>query len=80
MAALGVRFIPTDGATEDTHGAYAAYLPGGASGKMTLMRANDGIHMSMPGYLRIAEPIAASIRADLSRRAGPAVSAAVGLR
>ena len=79
MAALGVRFIPTDGASEDTRGAYAAYLPVGASGKMTLMRANDGIHMSMPGYLRIAAPVSASIRADLSQHAGPAVSAAEGL-
>ena len=79
MAALGVRFIPTDGATEDTHGAYAAYLPAGASGKMTLMRANDGMHMSMAGYLRIAEPVTSSIRADLSQRAGGAVSAAEGL-
>ena len=79
MAALGVRFIPTDGASENTRGAYAAYLPVGAGGKMTLMRASDGIHMSMPGYLRIAAPVSASIRADLSQRAGPAVSAAEGL-
>ena len=78
MAALGVRFIPTDGATEDTHGAYAAYLPE-PSGKMTLMRANDGMHMSMAGYLRIADPVAASIRAGLNPRAGGAVSAAAGL-
>jgi hypothetical protein len=79
MGALGVRFIPTDGATEDNHGAYAAYLPSGPSNKMTLMRANDGMHMSMPGYLRIATPVAASIRADLSLHAGGAVSAAAGL-
>lgn len=79
MAALGVRFIPTDGATEDTQGQYAAYLPSGPTGKMTLMRANDGMHMSMPGYLRIATPVAASIRADLGQHAGAAVSAAVGL-
>jgi hypothetical protein len=64
MAALGVRFIPTDGATEDAQGAYAAYLPDEVSGRMTLMRANDGMHMTMPGYLRIAAPVAASIRAD----------------
>ncbi len=79
MMQLGVRFIATDGATEDTHGAYAAYLPSGPSGRMTLMRANDGMHMSMPGYLRIATPVAASIRADLSQRAGSAVSASAGL-
>ncbi len=85
MAADGVRFIPLDGVTEDATGAYAAYLPVGADGRMTLMRANDGIHMSMPGYLRIATPVSASIKADLADRggpsvSGPAVSAAVGLR
>jgi hypothetical protein len=79
MAALGLRFIPTDGASEDTSGAYAAYLPVGAAGKMTLMRANDGVHMSMPGYLRIAAPVSSSIRADMNRRAGVAVSPAEGL-
>jgi hypothetical protein len=85
MAADGVRFIPLDAVTEDRTGAYAAYLPAGADGRMTLMRANDGIHMSMPGYLRIATPVSASIRADLAERGGPAVggpaiSAAAGLR
>ncbi len=79
MGALGVRFIPTDGATEDTHGAYAAYLPTGPSGRMTLMRAGDGMHMSMAGYLRIAEPVTSSIRADLTQHAGGAVSAAADL-
>ncbi len=79
MAALGVRFIPTDGATEDVHGAYAAYLPAGPAAKMTLMRANDGMHMSMAGYLRIAEPVTSSIRTDLKQRADAAVSAAAGL-
>jgi hypothetical protein len=37
------------------------------------------MHMSMAGYLRIAEPVASSIRADLNQRAGAAVSAAAGL-
>jgi hypothetical protein len=82
MAALGVRFIPTDGATEDPRGDYAAYLPVGPMGKMTLMRANDGMHMSMPGYLRIAAPVSASIRSDVaklqSRRSGGGVSASFG--
>ena len=28
------------------------------------MRANDGIHMSMAGYLRITEPVAARLKRD----------------
>lgn len=28
------------------------------------MRANDGIHMSMAGYLRISEPVAERLKRD----------------
>jgi hypothetical protein len=33
-------------------------------GRRRLMRANDGIHMSMDGYLRLAGPVEAAIRRD----------------
>jgi lysophospholipase L1-like esterase len=37
------------------------------------MRLNDGIHMTMAGYIRIAEPVADRIRRDagLERAAEP---------
>ena len=35
------------------------------------MRAKDGIHMTMLGYLRIAAPVASSIRRDLASAAPP---------
>lgn len=60
---LGVPFIPTVPYTVDEHGGYDAYLAAG--GKRQLMRARDGIHMTMAGYLRIATPVSGRIRNDV---------------
>jgi hypothetical protein len=62
--ALNVPFIPTTPTTQDESGDYAAYLRTSAAGRPILMRAKDGIHMTMEGYLRIAGPVAARLRAD----------------
>ena len=72
MSALGAEFIPTVALTTDANGDYSAYLPEGASKTKRLMRANDGIHMSMAGYLRITAPVAGMIRRDLASAAPPA--------
>ena len=72
MAALGAEFIPTVAITSDENGDYSAYLAEGASKTKKLMRANDGIHMSMAGYLRITAPVAGMIRRDLAAAAPPA--------
>ncbi|KRB79896.1 GDSL family lipase [Sphingomonas sp. Root710] len=61
MAQLGVAFIETAPYSVDGDGRYAAYLPD-SSGKPMLMRANDGIHMSMNGYIRITRGLAGRIR------------------
>jgi hypothetical protein len=79
MSALGAEFIPTVALTSDESGDYSAYLTIGASKTKTLMRANDGIHMSMAGYLRITAPVAAAIRRDLASVAAPAAPAAATL-
>ena len=63
MRALGVTYLETTRITEDGEGVYAPYLPD-ASGRKVLMRANDGIHMSMAGYLRIGKPVAERLRRD----------------
>jgi len=63
MRALGVPYLETTGITADADGAYAPYLPD-ASGRKVLMRANDGVHMSMAGYLRIGKPVADRLRRD----------------
>jgi uncharacterized protein len=64
MTALNVPLIETTGVTSNAAGEYEAYLPG-ASGRPQLMRANDGIHMSMAGYLRIGAPVAERLRQDI---------------
>lgn len=77
-AAAGAVFIPTRQASADAAGGYSAYLPD-AAGTPRLMRADDGIHFTMPGYLRIAAPVTEAIRTGwddprpLMAAAGPAV-------
>jgi len=63
--ALGVPFIPTVPVTVDGNGGYDDYLSVG--GHPRLMRAKDGVHMTMAGYERIAEPVSSAIRADVGR-------------
>jgi len=63
MRALGVPYIETVSLTSNDEGSYEAYLPTG-SGRRVLMRANDGIHMSMAGYLRMSAPVAARLKRD----------------
>lgn len=62
MKALGVPYLETVGLTSDSDGKYMPYAEVG--GRRRLMRANDGIHMSMDGYVRLAEPVEAAIRRD----------------
>lgn len=63
MRALGVPYIETVGLTSNGDGDYEAYLPT-AGGRRVLMRAGDGVHMSMAGYVRMSAPVAAMIRRD----------------
>lgn len=78
MATLNVPYLPTTALTSDAEGDYDAYLAATGTGRRQLMRANDGIHMSMAGYLRLTEPVAATIRRDagLVSAAQPASEAA----
>ncbi|MFT8736786.1 MAG: SGNH family hydrolase [Zymomonas mobilis] len=76
MAKLNVPFIETRSLTVDENGQYSPYLMDGvneASKKMTLMRANDGVHMSMTGYVRLSRGLASQIRhfADQHRQKEP---------
>jgi uncharacterized protein len=64
-AANGVPFISTVPYTVNAQGGYDDYLPG-EKGRRVLMRARDGIHMTMAGYLRIASPVTQRIRSDVA--------------
>ena len=73
MKALGVPYLETVNLTSNAEGEYEAYLSG-AGGRRQLMRANDGIHMSMAGYLRISAPVAERLKSDAG--IGPAATPA----
>lgn len=75
MRALGVPYIDTTALTSNGEGGYEAYLPND-EGRRTLMRANDGIHMSMAGYLRMSAPVAERLKRDAGLTAPTATPAA----
>lgn len=61
VEALGAVFISTRAVTGDAEGNYSAYLAD-AGGTQRLVRADDGIHFTLPGYTRLSAPVAAAIR------------------
>lgn len=63
MRALGVPFVDTRSRSVDRAGGYTDYLPDPATGERTLMRKQDGVHMTMQGYDRLTAPLAARLRA-----------------
>lgn len=63
MKALGVPYVETVSLTSDASGKYMPYAES-QGGRRQLLRANDGIHMSMAGYVRLADPVEAMIRRD----------------
>jgi len=69
MAALGVPYFDTLPLTVDERGAYAPYLPA-APGRRErqLARANDGIHMTIPGYIHLTRGVTDRVR-DAAARA-----------
>lgn len=79
MEALGVPFIDTRPIASDADGRYAAHLDDPATGERTLVRANDGIHMSMTGYKWITRDLSERIRRSVedARKANEAEAAVV---
>ncbi|MBC2776830.1 SGNH/GDSL hydrolase family protein [Parasphingopyxis marina] len=69
MRQLGVPFIDTASLSVDEDGNYAAYLPNPETGARTLVRANDGIHMTGMGYGFLTRGLEERIRGyvDLAR-------------
>ena len=62
MAKLGVPFIDTRPLASDAKGQYSAYLNDPRTGERTLVRENDGVHMSMTGWLWITRGLSERIR------------------
>jgi hypothetical protein len=65
MRELGVPYIDIRPLTIDAEGRYQAYFRD-ADGQPRLFRANDGVHMSMNGYLRVTKALAERIRSTVS--------------
>lgn len=63
-AANNVTFVRTEGLATGADGGYTAYGPD-RFGRTKLLRAEDGIHFTMPGYELLGERIANAMLADL---------------
>jgi hypothetical protein len=72
MAALGVPYIEVEPLSLDANGQYNDHLTDPGSTQPRLMRATDGVHMTMAGYERLAAPVVRRIQAyvDRARAAG----------
>ena len=80
-AALDVPYIETFPMTVDANGQYAPYLPldPGHSGERQMARTNDGVHMTIPGYVYVMRDLSDRIRrsvAEARAQAGHAAPAA----
>ena len=62
MAALDVPFLPTEALSVDDQGQFSIRLVDPKTKKDEIMRADDGIHMSIPGYERITGPLVDRIK------------------
>lgn len=78
MQRLGVPFIDTRRAAVGPDGGYASHLNDPATGAPWLVRAGDGIHMSMKGYRLLTDALAVRLRAwGRAARDGKPVPAAL---
>ena len=68
MAALGVPYIDTLPLSVDAQGQYAPYLPAAPGRRERRMaRANDGVHMTIPGYIHLTEGLTDRLRTVANR-------------
>jgi hypothetical protein len=61
----GAKFVETWSAFTDQSGRYSAYGPD-MQGQVRRLRANDGVHFTMRGYLKLAHFVEKELRRDLS--------------
>jgi hypothetical protein len=65
MAALDVPYVETLAMSVDAGGNYEPYLPAEPGRARQLARTNDGIHMTIPGYIKAVGALSDRIRASL---------------
>jgi uncharacterized protein len=61
----GAKFIDTWNGFTDESGRYSAYGPD-MTGQVKRLRANDGVHFTMRGYLKLAHFVEKELRRDLN--------------
>jgi hypothetical protein len=78
MASLDVPYIETFALSVDANGQYEPYLPlaPGASGERQMARTNDGIHMTIPGYVYLMRGLSDRIRGSVAQARAQAGHAA----
>ncbi|MEA3029906.1 MAG: uncharacterized protein QOG13_1231 [Sphingomonadales bacterium] len=67
MAALDVPYVETLPLSVDADGRYAPYLPAEPGRERRMARANDGIHMTIPGYVHLMRGLSDRIRGSVAR-------------
>jgi hypothetical protein len=75
MRSLGVPVIETARMTADASGRYAPYLTDPRTGRRFMARANDGVHMTIPGYVHLTRALSRDIErviAEARARGGSA--------
>jgi hypothetical protein len=77
MAALGVPYYDTFPLSIDAQGRYEPYLPAdAATGERRMARTNDGIHMTIPGYIHAMRGLADRVRGSVAQARAEAAHAA----
>jgi hypothetical protein len=66
MPRLGVPYVETARMTADGAGRYAPYLAHPRTGRRFMARANDGVHMTIPGYMLLTRGLAADIEHSIA--------------
>ena len=81
MTALDVPYVETLPLSVDAEGRYMPYLPAEPGRRERRMaRTNDGVHMTIPGYIRVTEGLTGRIRDVASRARAHARADAVPAR
>lgn len=75
MQALGVPYIETATRSTGADGAFSPYLTDPRTNERFNARTNDGIHMTIPGYILVMRPLTDRIRRSVAAAGGPPVPA-----
>jgi hypothetical protein len=68
MAALDVPYFETAPLSVDANGQYQPYLPADPeTGERQMARTNDGIHMTIPGYIYVMRGLSDRIRGSVAQ-------------